>query len=73
MITQHVESDQELVKALQSTIEAQQETIDAMKTQNAILKEKQKAMVTEMENLTDDQLDDIKTVINTYINGMRKL
>ncbi len=66
-------NDQELIKALQATIDAQQETIEAMKSQNAILKERQKVMTPELENLTKDQLKDIKKVITTYISGMRKL
>ncbi len=67
------ENENELVKALQGTIEAQKITIEAMKTQNSILKEKQSAVINELEGLNDLQLDEIKRIMSTYIKGMRKL
>ena len=69
----HLEDDQELVSALRATIEAQKVTIEAMKTQNSLLKEKQSAVLAELEGLDDLQLDEVKRIMNTYIKGMRKL
>lgn len=66
-------SEQELINALQATIEAQKDTIEAMKIQNSMLKEKQSEIVTEMEGLTENQLEEIKKIMKTYIQGMRKL
>ncbi len=67
------DNEKELVKALQATIEAQKVTIDAMKTQNSLLKEKQTAVMNELEGLSDIQLDELKRIMSTYIKGMRKL
>ncbi len=66
-------SGQELIKALKATIEAQKDTISAMKTQNSMLKEKQTAIISELEDLNDSQLEEIKKIMKTYIKGMRKL
>jgi predicted transcriptional regulator len=67
------DNEKELVKALQATIEAQKVTIEAMKTQNSLLKEKQSAVMHELEGLSDIQLDELKRIMSTYIKGMRKL
>ncbi|MCG8338145.1 MAG: hypothetical protein MJE63_26875 [Proteobacteria bacterium] len=67
------DNEKELVKALLATIEAQKVTIEAMKTQNTLLKEKQSAVMSELEGLSDIQLDELKRIMSTYIKGMRKL
>lgn len=66
-------SSQELVSALKATIDAQQGTIDAMKMQNKMLKEKQSAIIAELDGLNQDQLKEIQKIMATYIKGMRKL
>ena len=37
------------------------------------LKEKQSAVLAELEGLDDLQLDEVKRIMNTYIKGLRKL
>ncbi len=65
--------DQQLIRALYDTIEAQKGTIEAMKTQNAMLKEKQASIFNEVENMSKNDLEEIKKIMSTYIKGMRKL
>lgn len=67
------DEDSDLLKALKTTIDAQKTTIEAMKRQNTLLKEKQSAVISELESLDDEQLSEIKKIISTYIKGMRKL
>lgn len=66
-------SRNELVNALQETIEAQNTTIESMRKQNTLLKEKQSAVLAELEGLSDSQLEDVKRIISTYIKGLRTL
>jgi len=66
-------NEQELIKALKATIEAQKDTIDAMKAQNSMLKNKQSAIISEFDDITDSQMEEIKKIMKTYIKGMRKL
>lgn len=63
----------ELVDALNATIAAQKETIETMKAQNTLLKDQQTAISSELEELTDEQQEEIKKIMITYIKGMRKL
>ncbi len=67
------ENEKELISALKATIEAQRDTIEAMKAQNALLKEKQSEIISELEGLSENQLDEVRRTMSTFINGMRKL
>jgi len=61
----------DIIQALKETVEAQKKAIEALKSQNAILSEKQGYEFPELEGLSKKDVEKVESVIQTFIRGMK--
>lgn len=64
-------SENNVISRLLDTIEEQKITLTALEVEHSILKESQSEIFKELENVSPDELEEVKEFIVTYIEGMR--
>ncbi len=65
-------SAKELIEALKTTIKTQEIAIEVMKEQNALLKQDQPELLTDLKGISKKEWQRLKKIVTVFIKGMRQ-
>ncbi len=66
-------STQELIETLKATIETQNTAIEIMKGQNALLQQNQSSVITELDQVPNNEWQELQKIITIFIRGLKKI
>lgn len=61
----------ELIETLKTTIKTQEIAIEVMKEQNALLRQNQPGLISELESITPAEWDQLKEIITVFVRGLK--